>query len=242
MKPRKEMYHKLLWGWQWVISESLSPIRAQIIYGIFMQSLHTAGDVAEFGCYEGHTSRELATYLKYNVPHKNLHVFDSFMGLNNPGEHDITDKEADLIKATNYVQGLKDGQEYICQGSFEDVRDGFIEAKLHNVLLYQGYFDEWKDDFKEDLCFALIDADLYESTRSAIEIAKPLISPGGVIVFDDYGADKFWPGVKKAVDEVFAEDPEWDLMCMGSEPVWLASAWRRRVWHKPLVVEEVRDE
>jgi hypothetical protein len=50
-----------------------------------------------------------------------------------------------------------------------------------------------------------LDTDWYRSTRHEMEHLYPRLSPGGVLLVDDYG---HFMGAKKAVDEYFAEhDP-----------------------------------
>ncbi|MBD3262475.1 MAG: hypothetical protein GF334_12555 [Candidatus Altiarchaeales archaeon] len=52
----------------------------------------------------------------------------------------------------------------------------------------------------------LIDGDHSEDgAREDFEMYSPLISPGGFLVFDDYGIDA-WPGVKAAVDSISFEE------------------------------------
>ena len=48
-----------------------------------------------------------------------------------------------------------------------------------------------------------LDTDWYESTKHELTHLFPLLSPGGVIIIDDYG---HWQGAKKAVDEYFEEN------------------------------------
>jgi O-methyltransferase len=45
-----------------------------------------------------------------------------------------------------------------------------------------------------------LDTDWYESTRHELEHLYPCLSPGGVLIIDDYG---YWSGARKAVDEYF---------------------------------------
>jgi O-methyltransferase len=45
-----------------------------------------------------------------------------------------------------------------------------------------------------------LDTDWYESTKKELEVLWPRLSPGGVLMVDDYG---HWAGAKKAVDEYF---------------------------------------
>jgi len=48
-----------------------------------------------------------------------------------------------------------------------------------------------------------LDADLYEPTKLALECLWDSLSPGGVLLLDEYGFDLF-PGEAAAVDEFFA--------------------------------------
>jgi len=55
----------------------------------------------------------------------------------------------------------------------------------------------------ERFCFVHVDADIYRSVLDACAFFWPRLSPGGVLVFDDYGFESC-PGAKRAVDEYFA--------------------------------------
>ncbi len=52
-----------------------------------------------------------------------------------------------------------------------------------------------------------VDVDLYRPTRDTVEFFYPRLSPGGVILFDDYGS-AMCPGAARAVDEFVAGCPE----------------------------------
>jgi O-methyltransferase len=56
----------------------------------------------------------------------------------------------------------------------------------------------------ESVALLRLDTDWYESTRHELEHLYPLLVPGGVLIIDDYGHHL---GVRKAVDEYFADDP-----------------------------------
>ena len=47
-----------------------------------------------------------------------------------------------------------------------------------------------------------LDLDLYEPTLVALKYLYPLVVPGGVVIFDEYGMVGF-PGETKAIDEYF---------------------------------------
>jgi hypothetical protein len=53
------------------------------------------------------------------------------------------------------------------------------------------------------ICLMHFDADLYRPTLIALEHLWPLVVPGGVVAFDEYGIPP-WEGESKAVDEFFA--------------------------------------
>jgi hypothetical protein len=56
--------------------------------------------------------------------------------------------------------------------------------------------------------FSLVhfDVDLYKPTRTALECFWPVLSRGGVMLFDEYSIPD-WPGETRAVDEFFADKP-----------------------------------
>ena len=62
-----------------------------------------------------------------------------------------------------------------------------------------------------------LDADLYYPTKVALHALYPLMSPGGIIIVDEYDVAEF-PGEKKAVDEFFME------VC-GHPPVVVRFPW-----------------
>ena len=57
----------------------------------------------------------------------------------------------------------------------------------------------------EPVALAHIDGDWYESVRTCLERIGPRLSPGGVMVIDDYF---HWSGCRTAVDEFLAKHPD----------------------------------
>jgi O-methyltransferase len=51
------------------------------------------------------------------------------------------------------------------------------------------------------IAFLRLDTDFYSSTLAELEHLYPLLSPGGILIVDDYG---HWIGARRAVDEFFA--------------------------------------
>jgi O-methyltransferase len=70
-----------------------------------------------------------------------------------------------------------------------------------NVEIHEGYFPATAQmlEFLK-LSFVHLDADLYETTKDALDFFVPRMVPGGVLILDDWK----WsgcPGVEKAVTE-----------------------------------------
>ena len=55
-------------------------------------------------------------------------------------------------------------------------------------------------EIPENLAILRLDTDWYESTLKELEVLYPRLSPGGVLIIDDYG---HFTGARKAVDEYF---------------------------------------
>lgn len=49
-----------------------------------------------------------------------------------------------------------------------------------------------------EIAILRLDTDWYESTRHELEHLYPRLSPGGILIIDDYG---HWRGSRKATDE-----------------------------------------
>jgi predicted O-methyltransferase YrrM len=62
-----------------------------------------------------------------------------------------------------------------------------------------------ESNLPESISVLRLDTDWYESTRAELEVLYPRLSPGGVLIIDDYG---HWGGAKKAVDEYFRGRPK----------------------------------
>ncbi len=79
---------------------------------------------------------------------------------------------------------------------------------LQNTTLLEGIFpDQTGQNINEKIAFLHVDVDTYDSCKDVIEWAKPKMSIGGVIVFDDYGFMGL-EGVTRYANE-FSKDPNY---------------------------------
>ena len=118
----------------------------------------TGGMALEFGVYSGTTLRQIAVARSGS----GVFGFDSFEGL-------PEDWRAGFLAGTFAVEELPqvDGADLVV-GWFSETLPGFLDAHPGPVDLLH------------------LDADLYSSTATVLELVGPRLRPGSVVVFDEY--------------------------------------------------------
>lgn len=149
-----------------------------------------AGDVVELGCYIGTTSvfirRVLDEYQQSDE--RAFHVYDSFEGL--PPKH-----QADQSVAGDAFQA---GELAVSKKQF---LQAFQRAGLRTPIVHKGWFSDLRPpDVPEQIAFAFLDGDFYESIRDSLQLVWPRMAAGGTVLVDDYQREAL-PGATKAVDE-----------------------------------------
>jgi len=148
------------------------------------------GSFVECGVCNGGSAGIIAKVAEHN-PNRHTWLFDSWEGLPEPTEDDIT--------FTGIV-----GQKGIALGSEERVKELiFKKLELNNnkVHLVKGWFNDTIPLRKKKIgkiALLHLDCDWYESVKFCLEELYDSVVKGGFIVIDDYG---YWKGCKKAVDE-----------------------------------------
>jgi hypothetical protein len=75
------------------------------------------------------------------------------------------------------------------------------------VRLVRGFFDRTLSGFDGRIALLHLDCDLYESYITCLNALYDKVTPGGLILFDEY-EDQTFPGAKVAIDEFFKDKPE----------------------------------
>jgi hypothetical protein len=164
--------------------------RRWVVYQLTRLVASVSGDTAECGVFKGAGSFLIAKALPGSLDTPRMHfVFDSFEGLSAPASEDgAAWKRGDLI----------------CD--IESVRRAL--AALPNVRLCPGWIPApFVEAEGRPFAFVHIDVDLYQPTRDSMAFFYPRLSPGGIIVCDDY-AFTTCPGATRAVNEYLADKPE----------------------------------
>jgi O-methyltransferase len=156
-----------------------------VLYQLALQSLGVKGDFWECGVYKGGTARMLAEILFRNHDtKKRLCLFDTFEGMPD------ADPDKDFHK----------------QGDFADTSLAAVKRLVGHEDLVSYYAGVIPDSFSalesSQIALAHIDVDIYKSVLDCCKFIFPRLSPGGFMVFDDYGLPSC-PGARAAVDEYF---------------------------------------
>ncbi len=154
------------------------------------------GDIVEFGCYAGTTSLFIRRLLdeKGESVKRSFHAYDSFEGLPEKTSQDQS-AAGDQFKAGELAIGKK---EFLHQ---------FRTANLQPPVVHKGWFGQLStDDVPEQIAFAFLDGDFYDSIMDSLKLVWPRMSRGGAVLVDDYGREAL-PGAERAVVDFFGGNP-----------------------------------
>jgi hypothetical protein len=161
---------------------------AQQLFMAVKKSGRVIGDLAEVGVYKGGSAKLICEAMQERGENSsNLYLFDTFEGLKNVREIDRAHMyngqfESRFEEVSNYLKGYE------------------------RVFIYKGLFPATGEPIKNRrFSFVNFDVDTYESTAACIQFFYPRMNPGGIIMSHDYAT---LPGVKKAIDDFFADKPE----------------------------------
>jgi hypothetical protein len=162
------------------------------------------GAIIEAGCALGGSAIVITAAKRAERP---FFVYDVFGTIPPPSDQDGADvHERYRIISSGQSTGI--GGE-IYYGYVDDllgkVRENFrtcgAPPEENNVRLVPGLFQD-TIHLSEPVAFAHIDGDWYESVLTCLQRIEPFLTPGGVLVIDDYD---HWSGCRKAVDEYFQD-------------------------------------
>ena len=164
------------------------------------------GDVVECGVWRGGSMMATAlTLLECGDPQRQLHLFDTYEGMVEPGANDLRHDLTPPAEMMASVLGPHGDVSMWCYASIDDVRQamGSTGYDPHRIHYVRGRTEETLPDHApERIAILRLDTDWYESTRHELRHLLPRVSSGGVVILDDYG---HWLGARKAIDEYLLE-------------------------------------
>lgn len=160
------------------------------------------GDIVECGVWRGGNiilARKVS-------PQRTCWLYDTFNGMTEPGPLDV--KQCGFHASVSFETKAADGKAW-AKASLDEVRKGladtgtlddsklrFVEGPVEQTLLDPA-------NLPDQIALLRLDTDWYASTRMELEALYPRLSPGGILIVDDYG---HWVGARRAVHEYFGAD------------------------------------
>lgn len=176
-----------------------SPESRYALYAWARQALALDGEFWECGVFKGGTARMLAKLIAEHDK-RPLRLFDTFEGSPQIDDthdiaypkRDITSEEQKQILAESAVRERLQPHDFVHfhRGLVPDTFAGLEDKKI---------------------ALAHVDVDLYQGVRGCCEFMYPRMVAGGIMIFDDYGYASC-PGARKAVDDFFADKPEFPMV------------------------------
>jgi len=183
-------------------SKNLS--RILFFYEIYQQILNTHGIIIEFGVRWGQTLSILSALRGIFEPfnrHRKIIGFDTFEGFKG-----ISHKDGSRCKCTE--------GSFSVSNNYEDILDKILWLQENlNPISHLKKYEIIKGDAQESIreyfhnhpetliSLAIFDFDIYNPTKHALEIIKPYLFKGSVLVFDEL-CDDIFPGETVALNEV----------------------------------------
>lgn len=149
-------------------------------------ALGVPGDFVECGVWRGYCSAVLTDYLDFERVDKTYYLYDTFSGI--PADYDSEKHDSPVFRE---------------EGLYGKVLERF--SRFPNVRVVRGVVPKsFAEALPERIAFLHLDMNSSKSEIAALEVLFHRISPGGLIVFDDYG----WLGYQaqqQAEDEFMAQ-------------------------------------
>lgn len=206
-------------GMEPVALKSLEAVRGRTMtdplqqYATFSAARYVAqaqipGAVVECGVWRGGASMlMLLGLLAERDTSRELWLYDTFGGMTPPSEHDVllvSGARADALLESSHKEAQNPDEWTVwCVADQADVMEGIAQTQypMSNVHPVAGPVEvTLLEQVPEIIAIARLDTDWYESTKVELEVLFDRISPGGVLIIDDYDD---WAGARQAVDEFF---------------------------------------
>jgi O-methyltransferase len=158
------------------------------------------GGIVECGVWRGGSMQAAArTLLACGDTSRDLCLFDTYEGMPPPSDADV--RSADGNSAEELLAASTRTSKVWAVATLDDVREAFASVPYprERVHFVKGLVEDTvPGEAPDQISILRLDTDWYESTRHELDHLYPRLSPGGVLLIDDYG---YWQGSRRAVDE-----------------------------------------
>ncbi|MFI5134368.1 MAG: TylF/MycF/NovP-related O-methyltransferase [Chitinophagales bacterium] len=161
------------------------------------------GAIVECGVWKGGSVMISAATLKMLNAQREIYLYDTFEGMSEPTEKDVTfrDESAyknwDKIKSSNSIilcySTLDEVKKNVLSSGYSSEKFHFIKGKVEDTIPL---------NIPDNISILRLDTDWYASTYHELKHLFSRVVKNGVIIIDDYG---YWKGAREAVDQFFKE-------------------------------------
>ncbi|HLK39210.1 MAG TPA: TylF/MycF/NovP-related O-methyltransferase [Polyangiaceae bacterium] len=143
------------------------------------------GAILEIGVWRGGTGAVLGKAAELAGIRDPVYLCDTFRGVPKAGPRDP------VYRGGEHADTSREGVEGLMR-----------DLSLERVQVIEGVFPDESASRVTATAFRLVhvDVDVYDSAKDCVEYVWPRTSPGGVVVFDDYGFEGLG-GIRQYVDE-----------------------------------------
>jgi O-methyltransferase len=177
--------------------------------GRYVAAAGIPGAIVECGVWRGGCAMLMVLGLmEGGDTSRDVWLYDTFEGMTEPDDRDsfLADgaQAEEMLRSSPKKGAAPDEWTVWCVADEADVLTGIAQTcypadRVHTV---KGPVEETLlTKYPDCIAVARLDTDWYSSTRMEMEVLYERLSPGGVLILDDYDD---WSGARSAVDEFFA--------------------------------------
>lgn len=168
----------------------------------FVVRANIPGDFVECGVWKGGSALMIALTLQdEGVSDRPIWLYDTFAGMVEPSPEDGASVHTRWAKQERgdhngwCFSPIQEVKQVMARSTYPAGNLRFVAGKVEDTIPAQA---------PGSIALLRLDTDWYESTLHELAHLWPRLSPGGVLVIDDYG---HWEGARRAVDEFFDGTP-----------------------------------
>lgn len=200
---------------EWVVSASLAQLTPEQAMGKSVPAEYLvrsglSGHYLEFGTYWGRWFFQ-AYYLFRHILKGNFYAMDSFHGLSRPEERETLYTAGDY-RVQTYNYNIRSFKALARLVGMPEERLRVVPGFYSDTLVGHSPSEYGLEPQSVSVC--IIDCDLYEPTRQALDFVTPLMEPGSLICFDDWRLCRASPvvGERAAALAWLRDNPDLELV------------------------------
>lgn len=172
------------------------------------------GNIVECGVGRGRSMVTLASLNrileKDEGGERKIWGFDSFEGFSEPAPEDCSPRNP---KKGEWAHSPSGKYQYTVDFIYDVLKRAYIDNPEQDITLVKGFLkDSLKNYDRAPIAILHIDCDLYEPYKETLEALYPFVSPGGIIIFDDFMLEEDknepFPGARRATYEFLGNEKD----------------------------------